>query len=80
MQKGKEVPIVMLVSMGFLAALCVFMGLFPAKIMTTINQVNTHLLGTNIIHTITLYDWLQNEGQSIPILQSYLQKALQYLA
>jgi len=61
-KKAKEVPIVMLVSMGFLAALCVFMGLFPAKIMTTINQVNTHLLGTNIIHTITLYDWLQTRS------------------
>ena len=48
--------------MGLLASLCVFMGLFPATIMTTINQVNTHLLGTNIINTITSYDWLQTKS------------------
>src|SRR3989304_2160414 len=52
----------MLASMGLLASLCVFMGLFPATIMTTINQVNTHLLGTNIINTITSYDWLQTKS------------------
>ena len=61
-KRAKEVPVIMLVSMGFLASLCVFMGLFPAKIMMTINQVNTHLLGTNIISAITTYDWLQTKS------------------
>ena len=61
-KKAKEVPIVMLASMGLLASLCVFMGLFPATIMSTINQVNTHLLGTNIISAITTYDWLQTKA------------------
>ncbi|MEK6559358.1 MAG: hydrogenase 4 subunit B [Planctomycetota bacterium] len=58
-EKAKEVPVVMLVSMGILAALCVFMGLFPAKIMMTINHVNTQILGTNIVKALTSYDWLQ---------------------
>ncbi|HHT9104316.1 MAG TPA: hydrogenase 4 subunit B [Candidatus Wujingus californicus] len=61
-KRAKEVPGIMLVSMGLLASLCVFMGLFPAKIMTVINQVNTHLLGTNIISAITTYDWLQTKS------------------
>lgn len=61
-RKAKEVPLVMLVSMGILASMCVFMGLFPATIMATINQVNTHLLGTNIINIITSYDWLQTKS------------------
>lgn len=60
-QHAKEVPVIMYVSMGLLAALCVFMGLFPAKIMTTINHVNTELLGVNIAKAITSYDWLQTK-------------------
>lgn len=56
---AKEVPVIMYVSMGLLAGLCVFMGLFPAKIMMTINHVNTELLGVNIAKAITSYDWLQ---------------------
>ncbi len=58
-QKAKEVPMIMLVSMGILALMCVSMGLFPVRIMTVINQVNTHLLGINIIQNITAYDWLK---------------------
>ncbi|TLD42766.1 MAG: Hydrogenase-4 component B / Formate hydrogenlyase subunit 3 [Candidatus Jettenia ecosi] len=61
-QKAKEVPVVMYVSMGFLAMLCVCMGIFPAKIMMIINRVNTHLLGTNIMPAITSYDWLQTKS------------------
>jgi hydrogenase-4 component B len=58
-QHAKEVPVIMYVSMGFLAGLCVFMGLFPAKIMMTINHVNIDLLDVNIAKTITASDWLQ---------------------
>jgi len=61
-KKAKEVPLIMLVSMGLLASMCVFMGLFPASIMTVINQVNTHLLGTSILQNITSYDWLQTRS------------------
>ncbi|WKZ19194.1 MAG: hydrogenase 4 subunit B [Candidatus Jettenia sp. CY-1] len=61
-QKAKEVPVVMYVSMGFLAMLCVCMGIFPAKIMMIINHVNTHLLGTNIMPAIISYDWLQTRS------------------
>lgn len=57
-KKAKEVPVSMLISMGLLALMCVFMGIFPAKVMMTINHVNIHLLGANIIHAITSYDWL----------------------
>lgn len=60
-QHAREVPVIMYVSMGLLAGLCIFMGLFPVKIMTTINHVNTELLGVNIAHTITSYDWLQTK-------------------
>lgn len=60
-QKAKEVPVVMYVSMGLLAILCVCMGIFPAKIMIIVNHVSTHLLGTNIIRAITSYDWLQTK-------------------
>ncbi|MFO0793681.1 MAG: hydrogenase 4 subunit B [Candidatus Brocadiaceae bacterium] len=58
-QRAKEVPVVMYVSMGLLAALCVLMGLFPAKIMMTVNHVNTHVLGIDIVNSLTSSDWLQ---------------------
>ncbi len=61
-QKAKEVPLPMLISMGVLAAMCIFMGLFPVKIMMTINHVNKHLLGTDIMGTIISYDWLQTRS------------------
>ncbi|MBI2471473.1 MAG: hydrogenase 4 subunit B [Planctomycetes bacterium] len=56
---AKEVPVVMYVSMGLLAGLCVFMGLFPSTIMVAINRVNTQILGINIVNALTSYDWLQ---------------------
>src|SRR3989339_485405 len=56
---AKEVPVIMYVSMGLLAGLCVFMGIFPAKIMMTVNHVSSHLVGINIIKSITAYDWMQ---------------------
>ena len=56
---AREVPVIMYVSMGLLAVLCVFMGLFPAKIMMTVNHVNTHVLGIDIVNSLTSYDWLQ---------------------
>jgi hydrogenase-4 component B len=58
---AKEVPVIMYVSMGLLAGLCFFMGFFPAGIMTTVNHVSSHLLGTNIISSITAYDWMQTK-------------------
>jgi hydrogenase-4 component B len=60
-QHAKEVPVVMYVSMGLLAGLCVFMGLFPVNIMMTIHHVSTELLDVNIAQTITSYDWLQTK-------------------
>jgi len=58
---AKEVPVIMYVSMGLLAGLCVFMGIFPAKIMMTANHVSSHLVGINIIKSITAYDWMQTK-------------------
>ena len=52
----------MLVSMGLLASLCVFLGIFPVKVMMVINSVNTHLLNTNILPAITSYDWLHTKS------------------
>lgn len=61
-KKAKEVPVIMLVSMGLLASLCVFLGIFPVKVMMVINSVNTHLLNTNILPAITSYDWLHTKS------------------
>src|SRR3989338_6944550 len=58
---AKEVPVIMYVSMGLLAGLCVFMGIFPARIMMTANHVSSHLVGINIIKSITAYDWMQTK-------------------
>ena len=58
---AKEVPVVMYVSMGLLAGLCVFMGIFPAKIMMTVNLVCTHLLDINIGKSLMAYDWMQTK-------------------
>ncbi|MCF6153381.1 MAG: hydrogenase 4 subunit B [Candidatus Kuenenia stuttgartiensis] len=74
-QRAKEVPVIMYVSMGFLAALCIFMGLFPAKIMMTINYVNTELLGVNIAKAITSYDWLQTKTLQTNFSEISLQSA-----
>ncbi|MGQ3685320.1 MAG: proton-conducting transporter transmembrane domain-containing protein [Candidatus Loosdrechtia sp.] len=60
-QHAKEVPVIMYVSMGLLAGLCVLMGLFPAKIMMVINHVNIDLLDVNIARAIISYDWLQTD-------------------
>lgn len=60
-QHAKEVPVIMYVSMGLLAGLCIFMGLFPVNIMMTIHHVSTELLGINIAQAITSYDWMQTE-------------------
>ncbi len=61
-KKAKEVPVIMLISMGLLASLCVFLGIFPVKVMMVINSVNTHLLNTNILPAITSYDWLHTKS------------------
>ena len=58
---AKEVPAVMYVSMGLLAGLCVFMGIFPAKIIMTLNHVCAHVLGINIGKSLLAYDWMQTK-------------------
>lgn len=58
---AKEVPVVMYVSMGLLAGLCVFMGIFPAKIIMTLNHVCAHLLGINTGESLLAYDWMHTK-------------------